>query len=53
MEKVSIDISKEEKLWETVRSFLVLFDKFHKEFEKCCEKCMEWSRSGDGIYSSR
>ena len=34
MEKVSLDISREEELLETVRSFLVLYDKPHKSFKE-------------------
>ena len=34
MEKVSLAISREEKLSKTVRSFLVLYDKSHKGFKE-------------------
>ena len=34
MESISLDISREEELSETVRSFLVLYDKSHKRFKE-------------------
>ena len=34
MEKVSLGISREEELSETVRSFLVLYDKSYKGFKE-------------------
>ena len=34
MEKVSLDISREEELLKTVRSFPVLYDKPHKSFKE-------------------
>ena len=34
MEKVSLEISREEELSATVRGFPVLYDKFHKEFKE-------------------
>ena len=34
MEEVSPEISREEELSETVRSFPVLYDKFHKGFKE-------------------
>ena len=47
MEKVSLDISREEELSETVGTFPILYDKPHKGLTKrCCEKCMAWSHNG-------
>ena len=54
MEKVSLDISREEELSETVRSFPVLYDKSHKGFkEKDAVKNAWIRRNGVKIYSNR
>ena len=55
MEKVSPYISREEELSKTVRSFQVLYDKFHKGFKEkdAVKNTLGWSHNSVGIYSNR
>ena len=46
MKKISLDISSEEELSETVRSFSV--SRFRSK--RCFEKCMQWNCNSVGIY---
>ena len=51
MERASLDISRDEELLETVRSFSVLYE-HHKGFKErdAMKKYMGWSHYSFGIY---